>query len=184
MGGVNKLRLVGFVVLLWWTVRLATGLADRCFMDLVNLAFHEAGHVFLTPFGTTMHFLGGTFGQLAVPAILIAYFLVRQHQPPGAAFSAWWLGESFVNVAIYMADARDLAIPLVGGGVHDWNHLFFQFGVLDADSVAMISGTTKALGVVIMLIGLAWWLVLTLPPGFQERFKRGLPDDRLRALFE
>ncbi len=43
-----------------WTLILASGYSDRCFLDLVNRAFHEAGHVFLTPFGETIHFLGGS----------------------------------------------------------------------------------------------------------------------------
>src|SRR5262245_34274034 len=96
----------------WWTLRLSTMAQPSCFLDLVNLAFHEAGHLFMTPFGETMHFLGGTLGQLAVPAGLTAYFLVAKRQPFAAAVSAWWTGENLVNISVYMSDARDLRLPL------------------------------------------------------------------------
>lgn len=164
-----------FLVLAWWTLRLGTGWADGCFLDLVNLAFHEAGHVFLTPFGRTVHFLGGTFGQLFVPALLVWYFLFRRPQRAGAAFCLWWFGENLVNVARYMADARKLQMPLVGGGEHDWNELFFTFGLLDEDSVHLISATTHLVGVVIMIIGLAWLLMFVLPPRYREDLSLNKP---------
>jgi len=151
-----------------WTLILASGYSDHCFMDLVNLAFHEAGHVFLTPFGETIHFLGGSLGQLFVPALLIAYFLFRRPSLTGAAFCTWWLGESFVNIAYYMADARELAMPLVGGGVHDWNWIFYRFDLLDEPSVDFISGWTHGLGVIVMIAGLAWMAFFLLPSYMRE----------------
>jgi len=143
----------------WWTIR--SGLAGQfVFLDFVNLAFHEAGHVLFSFAGHTVHYLGGTLGQLLVPGLLVPYFLLRSRQPFGAALCLWWLGQSFANVATYMADARDLALPLVGGGDHDWNELFFRFGVLVAPSVARISGATRVVGLLFMTAGLVWtgWL--------------------------
>jgi hypothetical protein len=133
----------------WMTLRLA-GAGHGCFLDLVNLAFHEAGHLFLAPFGETLHVLGGTLGQLAVPAGLAAYFLRARRDRFAAAACVWWAGENLVHIAVYMADARDLALPLVGGGEHDWNTLFYSFGLLGQDSVAAIAGVTRALGVLVM----------------------------------
>ena len=155
-------RIALLALLVWWTVRLASGAIDWCVLDLVNLAFHEAGHVLLRPFGSTLHLLGGTLLQLAVPAVLVGYFLARRRDPFAAGVCGWWLGESLFNVARYMADARDLELPLIGGE-HDWNELFFRFGVLDESSVATISSVTRGLGVVVMVAGLAWLAVLLLP---------------------
>ena len=62
-----------------------------------------------------------------------------------------------------MADARDLELNLVGGGEHDWNELFYRFSLLGEDSVAAISSTTHAVGVVVMLLGLAWGALFVLP---------------------
>ena len=151
-------------LLAFWTARLTAAPARGCFLDLVNLAFHEAGHIFLTPFGSTLHYLGGTLGQLAVPALLAGYFLLAGNgRPMGAAVCAWWFGENFVNISVYMADARDLALPLVGGGDHDWNELFYRFGLLGQDSVRMVSTGTRGFGSLIMLLGLAWVALFALP---------------------
>jgi hypothetical protein len=99
------------------------------FLDGVNLAFHEAGHLFLALGGETLHFLGGTLGQLFVPAALVLHFRSR-----GDAFAAavcgLWLGESGMNVAVYLGDARAQALPLVGGHVHDWLWLLSKAGLL------------------------------------------------------
>lgn len=153
----------------FWTVRLIAMPDSGCFLDLVNLAFHESGHLFLAPFGSTMHYLGGTLGQLAVPAGLAVYFLlVGQASPLGAAACAWWLGENLVNVSVYMADARDLALPLVGGGDHDWNELFYRFGLLGDKSVRVVSSGTRVAGILAMLFGLAWVMVFALPAGARK----------------
>jgi hypothetical protein len=147
---------------------MGSGAATWCFPDFLNLAFHEAGHVFARPFGSTIQYLGGTLGQLFVPSLLIGYFVWRTRQPLAAAVSAWWLGESFVNVSIYMADARELALPLVGGGDHDWNELFFRFGVLDQPAVTAISNTTHVVGTVVMAVGLCWVAYFVAPDHVQQ----------------
>ena len=172
--GLSWPRWILFAVLGWWTLRLGTGLASWCFLDLVNLAFHEAGHLFFTPFGSTVHYLGGTLGQLIVPGGLAVYFVLRQHQPLGAAFCCWWFGESLLNISIYMADARSLALPLVGGGDHDWNELFFRFGLLGESSVSRVSSVVHALGVLFMLIGMAWVLYFALPATRRQRIFESL----------
>lgn len=116
----------------------------------------------LRPFGSTLHLLGGTIMQLAVPAVLVGYFLVRRPDRFAAGVCFWWLGESLVNVARYMADARDLELQLIGGE-HDWNELFYRFGMLDESSVTTISFLTRGLGIVVMLCALAWLVALLLP---------------------
>jgi len=35
-----------------------------------------------------------------------------------------------LNVARYMADAQAMALPLVGGEIHDWNWLLSRIGLL------------------------------------------------------
>lgn len=102
---------------------------DYHFIDGVNLAFHEAGHLFLTPFGRWMHFMGGTLGQLVFPVALVVYFL-REDKPFEAAVCGLWTAESLMYVAWYMADAQAMAIPRVGGGIHDWNWMLGRTGLL------------------------------------------------------
>jgi hypothetical protein len=162
------------VPVLWSTFTLAARASEWSFMDYVNLPFHEAGHLFFSPFGETIHILGGTLGELLVPLLLGGYFLLRQRQPMGAAFCLWWLGENFIYIARYMGDARDLELPLVGGGDHDWNELFYRFGLLSEPSVASISSLTHFLGVGVMLLGIAWLAFFALPAGRQESLRAGI----------
>ena len=104
---------------------------DFHFLDYVNLAFHEAGHIFLAPFGMVLGMLGGTLGQLFFPVACAVHFL-RLGQRASALVCGVWLAESLMYVAHYMADARDMNLPLVGGEIHDWNWLLGRLGWLDA----------------------------------------------------
>jgi hypothetical protein len=160
-------------LLAWWTLRLMAA-SSWIFLDFVNLAFHEAGHLVFSFLGSTMHYLGGTLGQLLVPGLLVVHFLFRQRQPLGAAVCLWWVGQNLVNISVYMADARELALPLVGGGDHDWNELFFRFGLLAEDSVRRVSGATRVLGVVVMLLGLGWCVYFVLPASRRARIRDGV----------
>lgn len=109
---------------------------DYHFIDHVNLAFHEAGHIFFTPLGETMHFLGGTIGQLFFPAA-VAFHFWRQGKRFEAGIGAVWFSESMMYAAWYMNDAQARVLPLVGGGVHDWYFLFSRWGILHrAESIA------------------------------------------------
>lgn len=178
----RAVRLVVLGLALLCTVQLATASGAGCALDLVNLAFHEAGHVFLRPLGHILHVLGGTIFQLGVPAMLVGYFLTRRRDPFAAAVCLWWAGESLVNVATYMADARDLALPLVGGGEHDWNELFFRFGLLTEPRVAAIASSTRGLGLTVMLGGLAWSGLFVLPARVRSRVVLRLAADAPWAL--
>lgn len=171
---VSWLRGLLLVPLAYWTLTLPTAEDPWCFLDFVNLAFHEAGHLFFSPFGTTVHYLGGTLGQLLVPAILAVYFVVWQGKPFGAAFCLFWFGENLVNVARYMADARELALPLVGGGDHDWNELFYRFGLLGEESVASVASATRTAGAAGMLLGLLWAAYFVLPCDLRGRIRNGV----------
>jgi hypothetical protein len=47
-------------------------------IDNVDLAIHEAGHVFFGPFGEFIGFLGGTLMQLIVPLTFMGYFIYKR----------------------------------------------------------------------------------------------------------
>ncbi len=100
------------------------------FLDGVNLLFHEAGHLFLGFFGETIHFLGGTIGQLFFPVACAIHFLQTRR-----FYEAWlmgiWLAESLMYTARYLGDAELQSLPLVGGHIHDWNWLLSRWGLLE-----------------------------------------------------
>jgi hypothetical protein len=182
--GLRWLRLLPAVLLLAWTGSLLAEDPPHCFLDRANLAFHEAGHLFLAPFGRTLHLLGGTLFQLAVPLAVMIHFL-RRERPFAAATAAWWLGENLLNVAVYMADARELRLELVGGGEHDWNSLFYQFSLLGEDSVRRISGLTRGLGTGVMALAILWLGLLAFWETAGESRLASLTErfPRLRILF-
>ena len=165
--GIRWPHLVAAVLAAIWTLRLSAAEQPHCVLDWINLPFHEAGHIFLTPFGRMAHFLGGTLLQLLVPLLLAGYFLFRR-SPFSASACFWWFGQNFLNVAVYMADARELRLDLVGGGEHDWNEIFYRLGLLGEDSVARVSAITHHLGVAVMLAAVAWMACLALPATARE----------------
>lgn len=136
------------------------------FWHLVNLPFHEAGHVILRPFGHFLMSLGGTLGQLAMPLVCMGVFLVKTRDTFAAGFCLWWLGVNFLDMAPYIGDARSLSLPLLGGnvgssspyGFHDWEYLLTETGLLAWDKA--LSNLSFFTGVVLMIGACLWWVVV------------------------
>jgi hypothetical protein len=136
---------VGLIIFIWgWVFILtpmATNYAGNSFFHLVNLPFHEAGHLFFQLFGRWMGSLGGTLGQLLIPFICLLVFLIKYKNPFGASVSLWWLAESFMDIAPYINDARSQELVLLGGitgreadyGTHDWEFILNEIGWLRYD---------------------------------------------------
>ena len=132
-------------------------------LDGANLIFHEAGHVLFLVVGEFLQVLGGSLTQVAIPAMCVAYFALRR-QPAASAAALFWTGESLTNVAIYVADARRLALPLLGGdgGIHDWNYLLGRLGLLNqADLLGRLVFTVGGLTILVALGVLAADLLRT-----------------------
>jgi hypothetical protein len=118
------------------------------FIHGVDLIIHEAGHAIFLLFGQFLQALGGSLVEVAVPALCAGYFL-WQRQVASFAVALFWTGETITDVAIYMADAPTMALPLVGGGHHDWRYLLSTLGLVGA---ARFLGTlTYGLGVLLVL---------------------------------
>jgi hypothetical protein len=86
------------------------------------------------------------------PFILIIYFL-RRKELLSASFCLFWFGENFLNISKYVADARAMVLPLVGGGIHDWNFLLSRWGLLKYDHT--IAKAVFVLGSVFMTVSIA-----------------------------
>lgn len=155
------------LILLIWGGRLifspiAANAAGESFLHLVNLPFHEAGHVIFAPFGQFIGSLGGTLGQLLMPLICGGVLLIKTRDPFGASVCLWWFGENFLDIAPYMNDARAGVLPLVGGnyghsapyGFHDWEYLLTETGLIRLDHT--LAAITHGLGAVIMTLALVW----------------------------
>jgi hypothetical protein len=130
------------------------------FMHRVDLVFHEAGHVAFMPFGQFMHVLGGSLGQLLMPAIVIGALLYKNHDNFGASIGVWWLGESLKDLAPYINDARDLQLPLLTGSsqdvpeTHDWANILIDLNLIRHEKGIALAA--DILGSLIMLAAMAW----------------------------
>jgi hypothetical protein len=155
----------GLLLLALWTLAfLRHGLDPEylaaSFMHLVHIPFHEAGHVLMSPFGRFVMVLGGSLFQVAVPLACGGVLLVKTKDAFGAAVTAWWAGQSLVDLAPYIADARALQLVLLGGHTgaevegHDWEYLLQTMGWLHRD--AAIGRLSFALGSLLMVAALGW----------------------------
>ncbi len=167
---VNGLLLTGrviiFTLLFIWGWKFVVSSIEcnyvgESFLHLVNLPFHEAGHIICIPFGKFIHTLGGTLGQLMMPAICLIVFLIKTRDPFGGSVALWWLGQNFMDIAPYINDARALKLTLLGGvtgretvDYHDWEFILRKMGWLRWDHT--IASMSKGIGVFLMLASFAW----------------------------
>ncbi len=158
------LRVVLLVVFAIWGLNLIAldhreGEMGASFLHGPLLVFHEAGHVVFRVFGEWVGVLGGTLGQLLMPAVLGVALLVRNRDPFGAAIGLWFVGVSLLDVAPYMYDALHPQLMLLTGttgedGLHDWIYLFSSLGWLP--KAQAIGTATHRLGALVVLLALGW----------------------------
>ena len=160
-------RVLLFVIIIVWGVVLISASIEsnyvgQSFWHLVNLPFHEAGHIIFRPFGAIIHSLGGSLGQLLMPLVCFAVFLLMTRDQFAASFCVWWLGENFLDMAPYINDARSLSLPLLGGnvgysspyGFHDWEFILTELGLARYDH--FLAGCSWVIGSFFMIISFVW----------------------------
>jgi hypothetical protein len=153
------------------------------FIHLVDLVFHEAGHPIFGLFGRFMGALGGSLNQVLIPAVCTGSFLWRG-QLAAAAVTLFWTGESLVDVAIYVADGRDMKLPLLAEGLtHDWNWILSELSL--RNQAEPIGRAVFGLGVLVLLAALALLAydllrVLTAPASADVLSSAATPDRKAR----
>jgi hypothetical protein len=130
---------------------------DYRWIDSLDLAIHETGHLLFGFGGETLMLLGGTLFQLMVPAVFVVA-LWRAGDPHGATVPLWWVGQNCWNISVYVRDARAQELPLVGGGEHDWGILLAEWDMLSQDQA--LADAVHLLGVLLYLVAVAGGLVL------------------------
>lgn len=103
--------------------------------------------------GDTAGLYGGVLGQLTFPVVVMIVFFFRR-EPQSVVVGAVWFAQNLFNIARYMADARAQELPLVGGGEHDFEHIFTRWNVLSRDLA--IASTTRTIAWLIIVAALAW----------------------------
>ncbi|HEX7557858.1 MAG TPA: hypothetical protein VF386_01610 [Usitatibacter sp.] len=165
-----RIAALGFLALwtlvIWRDTNVRTGELGSHFLHHVLLPFHEAGHYAIFRwFGQFIMILGGTLAQHLMPIVIGVALLVKQRDPFGAAIFAWLLGFSVIDMAVYMYDAFDPKLTLLGGLTgaesdgHDWQNIFGDLGLLKrARGIGLFFGWV---GKAMMLAALAWagWLL-------------------------
>ena len=179
-GPTRAARIVGLLVLTWWTWQFARLGVDEAaagsILHLPDLVFHEAGHVLFGFFGRFLTVLGGSLFQVVFPLVFAVAFL-RQRNPYAAAVCTWWAGQNLVDVAPYIADARALQLILLGGHTgaevegHDWEYTLTTLGWTHLDTT--IGLWTERAGVAVMIASIMWGVVsLRSKAGYAARRSR------------
>jgi len=125
------------------------------FLDNVDLAIHETGHLIFRILGEFMGIAGGSLFQVIAPAAFVGYF-VWQRSYYSAAIVLLWVGQSILNVWVYAADAVVMQLVLTSGftgsegSFHDWNYLLTATGLID--STKTVAGIIRFFGTVTIVI--------------------------------
>ncbi|MGD1075376.1 MAG: zinc ribbon domain-containing protein [Thermodesulfovibrionales bacterium] len=173
---INIIYLTGrafvLLVIIVWSLKfifssVESNYSGSSFMHLINLPFHEAGHVIFRIFGQFILTLGGSLTQCLVPTICLLTFLVKTRDPFAASISLWWLGENLIDLAPYINDARALKLMLLGGvsgqdvdDYHDWEFILRKLGSLEYDH--LLAKIAHSIGALMMICALVWGAVVLL----------------------
>lgn len=126
--------IASFILILYFLplVFQSNNLPSWNLFDDVDLVIHEAGHTIFFMFGEFIQVCAGSFFQILVPLFFGLYFLVWRKEFFSASVILFWLGQSIMNVSIYMSDAIRQELPLLGGEsvMHDWNYILSTTNLL------------------------------------------------------
>jgi hypothetical protein len=124
------------------------------FLDNVDLAIHETGHLIFRILGEFMGVAGGSLFQVILPAVFVGYF-IWQKSYYSAAIVMLWVGQSLLNVWVYAADAVKMQLVLTSGftgaegSFHDWNYLLTATGWID--STKTVAGLIRFAGTIVTI---------------------------------
>ncbi len=156
------IRLPFFIFFVFYVAKILIKPAFCNVFASLNLAFHEAGHVFFSCFGKFFGILGGTLLECLMPFFLGIHFY-RQREFFGIALCFGWVATVFSGVAVYCGDARAESLPLVTlfgmepEIAHDWNYLLGQMGILRYDlAVASLFRVLGAASLIVCLVTGIW----------------------------
>jgi len=77
----------------------------------------------------------------------------------------WWAGENLVDLGPYIADARALQLPLIGGQTgaevygHDWEAILDRLGWQHLDHAIGMGAHIVGSAIMIAALGLGIWCV-------------------------
>ena len=160
-------RVLFFLIIFIWGLKfifmpMESNYVFDSIWHLINLPFHEFGHILFRPFGRLMTSLGGSIAQVLMPFICLAVFLIKTRDTFAASFCLWWTGQNLMDLAPYINDARSLTLPLLGGntgrtspyGFHDWEFILQETKLLRYDYV--LANFADKIGRFLMIVAFLW----------------------------
>jgi hypothetical protein len=126
----------------------------------LTIGQHELGHLLCMPFGTLIMFLGGTIWQVLFWVLIGVWEGVVRKRWRVLLLCGVISGHSFINAAVYIADARARSLPLLFGlssDHHDWYNILSMTGLLEFDS--FFAWTARIFGILLIFsaAGLGIW---------------------------
>jgi hypothetical protein len=143
--------LAGCGALGWWVFVRGTYVP---FLSLVDLGFHELGHLLTYWLPSVVTAMMGSINQVLVPLGLAGYFLWIRRDRLGGALCLAWAGTSAQAASVYIADAPYQRLPLIGGE-HDWAYVLGPEHFDMLNRAGLIASCVKGFGLVLWLAGTA-----------------------------
>ncbi|MDC0357885.1 hypothetical protein OAO01_03645 [Oligoflexia bacterium] len=140
----------------------------------VNVIIHETGHMVFGLLGYGIGVAGGTLAQLLAP-LAVSFSALRQRMPIAIAVCVVWLGQNFIQISPYIADARERKVDFFqwwaafGGPImetgskthHDWYIMLNAVHLLWADKLIatlfFIVGAFLMFGAIACLVAPSAW---------------------------
>jgi hypothetical protein len=140
-------------------------------IDTIDLFIHEAGHLVFRIFGRLLYFMGGSLFQIIIPAAAVIVF--GKNNLRTLPFTLYWMGQSTVNVSIYIGDAPYQQLRLISRHLlHDWHWIFQRLDMMeDAETVASL---VNIFGILLCTAGLGiglWFVFKDIRKIIAENFK-------------
>ena len=145
---------VGWCLLAWW-IGFVQGRSIPV-LSLVDLGFHELGHLLTYPFADRITAVMGSVTQIGVPLGLAVYFGWMRSDRVAASVCLTWAATAARDVSVYIRDAPHEQLELIGGE-HDWAFLL----AADLSRAESLGRDVQAFGALLLLGALA--LAISVP---------------------
>ncbi len=122
-------------------------------LGLVDLGFHELGHLLTYPLPDVITAAMGSITQVLVPVGLALYFLIVRRDLLGGGVCLAWAATSAQDASVYIADAPFQRLQLIGGE-HDWAFVLGPEHLNMLGSAHTIAAVVKGVGMLFLFAGI------------------------------
>ena len=123
-------------------------------LGLVDLGFHELGHLVTSMLPAVITAAMGSITQVAVPLGIAVYFWFARRDRLAAGVCLTWAGTAARDAAVYIADAPYQRLTLIGGE-HDWAFVLGPSHLNVLDKAGLIAAAVTGFAVVLVIAGTA-----------------------------